>query len=152
MQTGFLAGTALTDMVFRAKTFSIHGITLIELLIVVTVMGILLAVAMPGYSNYTLRVHRTEAIRLLLQASMCQERIHASSGNYDTSLCRPDSEQQRYRITYNSPDTRGQGYVALATPIGAQLADPCGSLSLDQNGARHISAMDMSVMKCWNGR
>jgi len=128
------------------------GMTLIELLIVVTVMGILLAIAIPAYSSYMLRVHRTEAIRMLLQASMCQERIYADRSSYDTSQCYPHSEQQRYEITYASPDTRDRSYIAMATPKGTQLDDPCGSLSLDQNGARSISAGDISVVKCWSGR
>ena len=126
--------------------------TLIELIIVMTVIGILMATAMPSYRNYMLRVHRSEAIRMLLQASMCQERISASRGSYNTNLCQQVSEQQRYRLTYNSPDTQGHTYVVTAIPKGAQLADPCGSLSLNQNGARSISAMGISVMKCWNGR
>jgi len=129
-----------------------RGMTLIELIIVIAVMGILLAIAVPSYQNHMLRVHRTEAIRMLLQASMCQERVYAGKGNYDTNQCHPGSEYQRYRITYNTPDTQGRTYIAMATPKGAQLADPCGSLSLDQNGARSISGMDTSVMKCWNGR
>jgi type IV pilus assembly protein PilE len=149
---GFLAGIALTAMSCRTRPSSFHGMTLIELVIVVAVMGILLATAVPSYRNYMLRVHRTEAIRLLLQASMCQERINARVGNYDTSLCQPKSEYQRYQMSYSSPDTQGQIYIAMATPKGAQIADPCGSLSVDQNGRRSISSLDISVMKCWNGR
>ncbi len=126
--------------------------TLIELTIVVAVIGILMATAIPSYRNHTLRVHRSEAIRMLLQASMCQERLNASRGAYDTSLCHAASAQQRYQLTYTSPDTRGQTYVAIATPRGAQLADPCGSLLLDQSGVRSISARDISAVKCWNGR
>ncbi len=126
--------------------------TLIELIIVVTVMGILLAIAIPTYSNYMLRVHRAEAIRMLLQAAMCQQRLYASRGRYDTSLCQPTSELQRYRLTYTPPASQGLSYIAMATPRGAQLDDPCGSLSMDQNGARGISASDISVMKCWSSR
>ena len=126
--------------------------TLIELTIVVAVMGILLTLAVPSYQGYMLRVHRSAAIRLLLEASMCQERIHARQGNYDTSLCQAGSEQKRYRLTYNSPNTQGQSYVAIASPKGSQLGDPCGKLLLDQSGARSISAINISVMKCWNGR
>lgn len=126
--------------------------TLIELIIVLAVMGILMATAVPSYRNYTLRVHRTEAIRMLMLASMCQERLIANRGNYDTSQCQLKSEQQRYQLTYDSQDSQGRSYVAMAIPTGPQLADPCGSLILDQSGARSISASNMSVVKCWNGR
>lgn len=128
------------------------GMTLIELVIVVAVMGILMATAVPSYRNYMLRVHRTEAIRMLLQASMCQERLIASRGNYDTSLCQPVSAHHRYQLTYRSPGSQGRTYEALAVPTGAQLADPCGSLMLDHTGARDISGADISSLKCWNGR
>ena len=152
MRACFLAGTALTDMKHGTKKTYSHGMTLIELVIVMAVMGILLALAVPSYQSYMLRVHRTEAIRMLLQASMCQQRIYAGHGNYDTNQCHPGSEYQRYQVTYQPPDTQGRTYIAMATPKGAQLADPCGSLSLDQNGARSISGVGSSIMKCWNGR
>ena len=136
----------------RPRAFTPTGVTLIELVIVVAVVGILLTTAIPSYRGYMLRVHRTEAIRMLLQASMCQQRTYAARGNYDTSRCFPQTDQQRYQLTYNPPGTQGETYVAVANPKDAQLADPCGSLTLDQNGARGISAMDTSVTRCWNGR
>ncbi len=128
------------------------GFSLIELMIVVAVMAILLTIAMPGYQTYMLRVHRTEAIGMLLQASMCQERIYATIGTYDTTRCQPDTAETRYEIDYTPADSQGRAYIAMATPTGAQLEDTCGSLSLDQNGARAISTPDVSVTKCWNGR
>ena len=126
--------------------------TLIELVIVMAVMGILLGTAVPGYQGYMLRVHRTEAIRMLLQASMCQERIHSAHGSYDTGQCLPTSEYRRYQVTYEPPDSRGRTYVAMATPSGTQIADPCGGLSIDQSGKRTVTAENASVTKCWNGR
>ena len=136
----------------RAKPISSSGMTLIELLFVIAIIGILLASAVPSYRSYTLRVHRAEAIKMLLQASMCQERLAASRGSYDTRLCQPVTATNRYQLSYNTADSQGLTYIAMANPTGAQLADPCGSLSLDQSGDRSISASDISVAKCWSGR
>ena len=140
------------NMIRMAEPVSSRGVTLIELVVVMAVMAILLTMAMPSYRSYTLRVHRSEAIRLLMQASICQERVHASRGNYDTSMCRPVSEQQRYTISYQAPAEQGQTYIAMATPTDAQRSDPCGQLALDQNGVRSISAENIGAVKCWNGR
>jgi type IV pilus assembly protein PilE len=147
-----MARITLTSMGTRAKLISFNGMTLIELVIVIAVMGILMATAVPSYRNYALRVHRAEAIRMLLQASMCQERLAASRGNYDTRLCQPVTASKKYRLSYDTPDSQGRTYVAMATPTGAQVADPCGSLLLDQSGERSVSASNMSVAKCWGGR
>lgn len=130
----------------------VQGMTLIELVIVVTLVAILMSLAIPAYTHHSLRVHRSEAIRLLLQASICQEHIYASSGNYDTNRCIPSSEFKRYQLGYQSENTQSQSYTAVATPIGAQSVDVCGSLLLDQSGLRAISATGGSVSKCWSGR
>jgi type IV pilus assembly protein PilE len=135
-----------------SRNKSADGMTLIELMIVVTVVGILLVSAAPSYRQYLLRVHRTEAIRMLLLASMCQERISASQGSYDTGRCRPGLEQQRYQLEFLPENTQGKTYVAMAVPQGAQRTDLCGSLSLDQSGARQITGTNISKIKCWNGR
>lgn len=126
--------------------------TLIELVIVVTLLAILMALAIPAYTHHSLRVHRSEAIRLLLQASLCQEHVYASNDHYDTSQCLPGSEFNRYQLGYQTENSQSQSYTAIATPAGAQTEDICGSLSLDQSGFRSISADGVSVSKCWNGR
>ena len=111
-----------------------------------------MSIALPGYQSYMLRVHRSEAIRMLLQASMCQQRIYANNGNYDTNQCQSGSESKQYQLSYTPLDTQGGAFIAMAVPNGTQIADPCGNLTLDQNGTRDISSLDISSTKCWNGR
>lgn len=128
------------------------GVTLIELVIVVAITGILLSAAVPSYQVYMLRVHRTEAIGLLLRASLCQQRVRATYHHFDTSRCIPLSESGRYHFSFEPAATQGNHYIAIASPRNAQQSDECGSLTLDQNGLRGSEAADISVAKCWSGR
>lgn len=135
---------------FGLRNTRSRGMTLVELVIVMAVIATLLALAAPAYERFMWRVHRSEAIGLLLQASMCQERVHASMGSYDASLCRPASTQAHYSIAYGLADV--DRYRVMATPLGAQADDPCGSLWLDESGGRGVSAGGVSSARCWSGR
>lgn len=129
-----------------------HGVTLVELVIVVAVMGIMLGIAVPGYRAHMMRVYRSEAVKILLQAALCQQRVHAAVGRYDTTRCLPGAESGRYRIVYEPAATQTDRFSAIAIPLGEQRGDRCGSLALDQNGTRGISAAGENTARCWNGR
>ena len=126
--------------------------TLIELVIVMTILGILLTIAIPSYRSYVMRVNRSDAINMLLQAAICQEQVRAARGVYDTGSCPSGSWQESYSLLYQPHNTTGSAFTAIAAPVGAQGSDPCGQLSLNQSGEKSISAVGVSVEKCWNGR
>lgn len=128
------------------------GLTLIEIIIALVIVSILVMMAVPSYQTHMLRVYRGEAIAQLLKTALCQERIHASTGLYDTGLCIQADSQSRYSLAYTDPDVQGQRFTVVASPLGSQQADACGSLSLDQSGYRDISSEELSVNRCWSGR
>jgi type IV pilus assembly protein PilE len=63
------------------NTLSSKGFSLIELLIVVVIISILAAVAIPAYFNYVLRTRQADAYHNLLDIKAAQE-MHYSMYNY----------------------------------------------------------------------
>lgn len=59
-----------------------QGFTLVELMIVVAILGILAAIAVPSYMNYVMRAKASEAIGFLADIKARQEAYKADFGQY----------------------------------------------------------------------
>ena len=58
------------------------GITLVELFVVILIVGILAAIAVPVYTNYMVRARRADAKTVLEQVRAAQEMWRAERGSY----------------------------------------------------------------------
>jgi type IV pilus assembly protein PilA len=62
------------------------GFTLIELMIVVAIIGILAAIAIPAYQDYTIRAQVTEGLNLMSDMKAGVAEYYAQEGDWPTSL------------------------------------------------------------------
>jgi len=126
-----------------------HGVTLIELMGVVTIIAILAAIAIPSYNNYVMRARRTEARGNLQELSQYLERYFTESGRYDqdrggTAFSLPFNKSPKeggatfYNITFAAGPAQ-TSYTLRATPAGSQAGDTaCGALTLAHTGTKCI--------------
>lgn len=95
----------------KNKMNSHKGFTLIELMIVIAIIAILLAVALPAYQDYTIRAKVTEGLSLASAAKLALAET-CQSDNTKEIL---DNQDAGYSFT---PSLGNDGYVAAITIYG----------------------------------
>lgn len=138
-----------------------RGVTLIELLIVVVIVGILAAIAIPGYRQYVIRVTRTDATRELLSVAQRLERCFSRTNDYTRLDDVPNvcvtlpytNAEGTYRIE-NVAAMTANTYSIRAVPQGGQAADTrCATFTLNQMGQQGVTGTSSGDSRgCWGGR
>lgn len=127
------------------------GFSLIELIIVLTLIGILSLMSYPLYTQHLLKVHRVYMAATILDVAGRMEKYHAKYNTYSgANLENLLVNRTRYDKYYNLDiKPEGDTYILKATPINGQAKDTvCGSLSIDQEGNKSAGGGE-EVMRCW---
>lgn len=115
------------------------GFSLIELMIVVGVIALLLALALPGYQKWVRKANRGEAQQLLLNWANNQEIWRANDSDYATTAEIPVPTHDRY--TFTLPVRTASTYTLQAAATGDQANDDergtsCTPLTLNQSNTK----------------
>ncbi|MBZ2209390.1 type IV pilin protein [Massilia soli] len=124
-----------------------RGFSLVESMVVLVVIGILSAIAIPSYTQYILRSHRTTAQAVLAESAQFMERYYTTNNTYEgaallTAVVPRDAggTAVRYNVSFVDDAAGAEAYVLQAVPANAQLDDDCGTLTLSNTGAQGAGA------------
>ncbi|UAW97904.1 type IV pilin protein [Halopseudomonas nanhaiensis] len=128
---------------------SAGGFTLIEVMVMVAIVGILAAIAYPGYLEHVRQTRRAEVTALMLENAQLLERHYTRHGAYDSGTLgglatqAPASGTAVYTLALVA-GADSYTITATAQPGGIMAGDVCANYSLNQVGRR-----GPSDARCW---
>jgi type IV pilus assembly protein PilE len=122
-----------------------RGFTLLELMIVIAIVAVLVALAVPSYTSWVQKAARGEAQALLLTWANNQEIWRAGDTDYatDTEIVPPTHDRYNFALAARGTNN----YTLRATTKGPQVGDNekgtlCNTLELTETGLKTPSV-------CW---
>lgn len=128
---------------------AMRGLTLIEIMVVIAIVGVLFRVALSSYQSNVLKTKRYAAQSCLMEYAQYMERYYTTNtsnpmtftgASLSTTAC-STSLASTYYFALNSA---AQTYIITAGAKGTQLNDAslCTTLTLSQDGTKYPSS-------CW---
>ena len=137
---------------------TISGFTLIEVMVVVAIVAILAAFALPAYQEQTAKAKRSDAQRTLMESAQALERYYSANGTYLNGAALAAVFQTTsvsggvvyYNIAVQGLPTRNT-FTLRATRAAAMGGDRCGDFELTHAGVASLVNQDAgsTLDQCW---
>lgn len=136
----------------KAMYIRMRGVTLVELMIVVIILGILAAIAYPNYRDAAARAKRNEAKAALLQIATNQERFYLNNNTYTNDMTQlgfpvsDDFETASGSYTVDVSGANAQNFTATAGYNNVDKeSTKCNSFTIDGRGQK----TSLPLTDCW---
>lgn len=161
--------TSCTSGVRQTRT-RFEGLTLIEVLVVISILSLLVSIALPSYTEYVARARRADARTQLLQVAQFMQRFYAANDNFETDRAGNGIRTQIPANLMKSP-ADSEAIYTLEIPVltltrsnfeihmkpvesGPMATDKCGIFALSSLGARSVivgGVLNTAALRdsCW---
>lgn len=121
-----------------------RGVTLIELVVVMIIVGILAAVAIPSYRNYVVRSQRSDAKDALLALASQQEKFYLQCNSYAADIAAaPDCAAGELQGAVTSEN--GWYDLDIPTPISTTIFTITATAAAGENQAQDTACQVFQV-------
>jgi type IV pilus assembly protein PilE len=133
---------------------ALRGLTLIEIMVVVALVGILASIALTSYQSSTRKSRRYAAQSCLMEQAQYMERYYTTANNpmSYTGAVLPEATCKTNLASYYtfSLTSASQAFSVQAVASGTQTGDTdCHTLALNQAALQSSSSASATTTGCW---
>lgn len=132
-----------------------QGFTLVELLVVMAIVAVLAAIALPTFTESVRKARRADAVMLLTGIQQSQERFRANNASYASTLEQltgAPRQTDHYVGSISGAGAAGYTVTATARSNSPQSSDTaCRVMSLRMTAGGNVVYMDADEgsSRCW---